>query len=479
MNILTVTSEMVPYAKTGGLADVLGALPLALADAGHDVRVFLPFYQSIAPDSGRFVIEIERIDVVLGEHHYALRILRDEDNPVAYFVHCPQLYAREGLYTHDDDEHRRFLVLCWAALKASQIMRFAPDVVHCNDWQSAMLPLILRTSFAWDRLFARTRTLLTVHNLNYQGGFSSAILPDLNLHGSAHLLHQDLLRSGRINFLLHGVLYADGISTVSPTYANEIQTYEHGAGLDGLLRARSSTVVGILNGVDYDTWSPERDELIPFAYGLDDLSGKERNKQVLLEKLGLPYVPGVPVAGVVSRMASQKGFDLIPGALIPVLQRRGLQLVVLGSGSRRIEEMFAELQWRFPKQVVFYRGFSNELAHLIEAGADMFLMPSRYEPCGLNQLYSMRYGTVPVVHRTGGLADTVIPWNPRTRSGTGFVFEHHDVTGLRWAVSSAMETYADRDAWRSLMTQGMKQDYSWARQARIYELLFSRLVNQV
>ncbi|MEL6178030.1 MAG: glycogen/starch synthase [Myxococcota bacterium] len=478
MNILTVTSEMVPYAKTGGLADVLGALPRSLADAGHDVRVFVPFYQSIPPDSGRFVTAIESMDVVLGDHTYEVRILRDDNNPIAYFVHCPQLYARKGLYTHDGDEHRRFLALCWAALKASQIMRFAPDVVHCNDWQSSMLPLILRTRFGWDRLFANAYTLLTIHNLNYQGGFSAAILPDLNLRGSEHLLHQDFLRGGRINFLLHGVMYADGVSTVSPTYAQEIQTSAHGAGLDGFLRARSTTVVGILNGVDYDAWSPECDDLIPFAYSIDDLSGKERNKQVLLEKLGLPYVEGVPVAGVVSRLASQKGLDLIPDALVPLLNTRGLQLVVLGSGSRRLEEMFAQLQWHYPKQVVFYRGYSNPLAHLIEAGADMFLMPSRYEPCGLNQLYSMRYGTVPVVHRTGGLADTVRPWNPRTQEGTGFVFEHHDAMGLRWAVASAMETFEDQGAWRRLMAQGMRQDYSWNRQTRIYETLFSRLISQ-
>ncbi len=476
MRILAVTSEMVPYAKTGGLADVMGALPKYLADAGHDVRVFVPFYDTIAPDSGDFVVEMDGFDVQLGAHGYRVKILKDTTSPVAYFVHCPALYGRGGIYTQDHDEHRRFLVLCWAALMASQRMGFAPDVIHCNDWQSAMLPLILRTSFSWDRLFANSRTLLTIHNLNYQGSFAANIWPELKLGGSEHLLHQDDLRDGRINFLLHGILYADGVSTVSPTYAQEIQTSEHGAGMEGFLRTRSSTVVGVLNGVDYDEWSPEKDAHIPFPYSADDLAGKEQNKETLLSKLGLPYVPGVPVAGIVSRLASQKGFDLIPDALVPLLNTGGLQLVVLGSGEPRLEEMFSWLQHKYPRQVVFYRGFSNPLAHLIEAGADMFLMPSRYEPCGLNQLYSLRYGTIPIVHHTGGLADTVQPWDAGTGAGTGFVFNHHDATGLGWAVRLAMRVYDDQDAWRSLMQQAMAKDYSWSRQAQIYEKLFARLV---
>ena len=475
MRILAVTSEMVPYAKTGGLADVVGALPRYLAASGHDMRVFLPLYDTVRRDNLTLNTLIERLDVRLGAHLYRVSILRDEANPRAHFVHCPELYDRGSIYTHEVDEHRRFLALCWAALMACQHMGFAPDVVHCHDWHTGMLPLILKTSFAWDRLFKKTRTLLTIHNLHYQGGFSANILPDLNMRGSEHLLHQDFLKQGRINFLLHGILYADGISTVSPTYAAEMQTPEHGAGLDPFLRARKSTVVGILNGVDYQEWSPEHDTHLKHRYSIDDLSGKERCKQELLNSMGLPYVPGVPVAGIVSRMASQKGFDIVPDALLPALSERGLQLVVLGSGDSRLEQMFVGLQQRFPRQVAFYRGFSNPLAHSIEAGADMFLMPSRYEPCGLNQLYSLRYGTVPVVFRTGGLADSVQMWNPRTQQGTGFLFDYHDANGLRWAVETAMSAYRDRRAWRKLMANGMTKNYSWTRQIRVYETLFSRL----
>lgn len=476
MNILMVTSEMVPYAKTGGLADVLGALPKALQRAGHDVRVFMPLYDRVDTSKLNLELLFDDIIVELGAYHYRTKILRDVDNPTTYLVHCPALYARGSIYTNDHDEHRRYLTLGLAALQTSQRMAFAPDVLHCHDWQAAMLPLLLKVRFSWDRLFRNTRTLLTIHNLNYQGGFSTDILHDLNIHGSEHLLHQDLLRQGSINFLLHGILYADGISTVSPTYAHEIQTSRHGAGLDPFLKARSSTVVGILNGVDYDEWSPEKDKHIPHNYSADDLSGKEKNKQELLNSLGLPYVEGVPLVGLVSRMAGQKGLDLLGDALPPFLARRNVQFVALGSGSSNLENLFASLQRAFPRQVCFYRGFSNPLAHMIEAGADIFVMPSRYEPCGLNQMYSLRYGTIPVVHRTGGLADTVQMWNPYNGSGTGFLFDHHDAMGLHWALGQALETYGNDRAWRQLMANGMAQDYSWTTQARVYEELYSRLV---
>lgn len=475
MRILAITSEAVPYAKTGGLADAMGALARQLHDNGHDIRMFLPCYDRVDLRSYTWRTVLERLPISLGAHRYHVRILQDVDRPYAYLVDCPALYHRGGIYTQDDDEHRRFLALSVAALTACQYMGFAPEIVQCNDWQAAMVPLLLRVRFGWDRLFANARTLLTIHNLGYQGGFSSKVLPDLEIGGAEHLLHQDLLRQGRINFLLHGILYADAVSTVSPTYAREIQTPEHGVGLDGYLRARSSTVVGILNGVDHQEWSPDADPLIPHAYTADDLDGKERNKQALLEGLGLPYVPGVPLFGVVSRMAWQKGLELVAEVMPSVLGTRKAQLVMLGSGERRLQEAFLQMQQRHPRLMVYHCGFSNQLAHRIEAGADMFLMPSRYEPCGLNQLYSLRYGTVPVVHRTGGLADTVEQWNPRTRTGTGIVFAHHDAAGLRWAVQTAMATYEDRDAWQTLVRNGMSRDFSWETQTRVYEQLFARM----
>ncbi|MBI2892912.1 MAG: glycogen synthase [Deltaproteobacteria bacterium] len=470
---------MAPLAKVGGLADVMGALPLEMHRRGHDVRVYLPAYGRI--DAARFPLVREpglgEIDVLLGAQRVRVTIALAALPGTGLRVHlvqCPGLYDRPSVYSNDADEHLRFLALSYAALEACRQSDFVPDVVHCHDWPTALVPMILKTAYARDPVLGRASSLLTIHNLRYQGIFPASIVAQTGLAGAVDRFHQDQLREGRLNFLLHGILYADGITTVSPTYSFEIQGPDHGAGLDGLLRSRSSTVVGILNGVDYGEWSPERDPIIPFRYGPDDLSGKELNKEWLLGKLGLPYVAGVPLLGVVSRLVGQKGLDLLAEVAPGLLSRLGFQLVVLGSGESRLEELFAQLQHAFPRQVCFYRGFSNELAHGIEAGADVFVMPSRYEPCGLNQLYSLRYGTVPIVHRTGGLADTVRLWDPRTGEGTGFPFEQHDAAGITWGIEAALAVYRNRPAWRRLMLNGMTQDFSWSKQATLYELLYSR-----
>ncbi|CAN5912814.1 glycogen/starch synthase [soil metagenome] len=465
---------MAPFAKTGGLADVMAALPAYLHRAGHDTRVVLPMYDTVDTSKATFQAIMD-LDVALGAHRYACKIFQVGSAPPVYLVHCPALYARGRLYTSDPDEHRRFLALSYAALMICQRLDFAPDIVHCHDWQASLLPMIIKTLVAKDPRFARTRTLLTIHNLMYQGSFPVEVGPDTNLGAVSHLFHQDLMKAGRVNFLLQGILFADGVSTVSPTYAREIQGEKFGAGLDGYLRARSATVVGILNGVDYDEWSPERDAHIPHAYSAGDLAGKERDKQHLLTSLGLPYIAGVPVLGVVSRLVGQKGFKLFDPVMFELLRKHGFQLVVLGSGEPGLQDMFSQMQQQFPRQVCFYQGFKNDLAHLIEAGADMFLMPSIYEPCGLNQLYSLRYGTVPIVHRTGGLADTVTQWQPRTGQGNGFVFDHHDEAVLRWAIEAALTTYRDPTQWQRLIQNGMAEDFSWATQGKLYELVYAKL----
>jgi starch synthase len=477
VNILYVTSEVARYAKTGGLADVSAALPAYLARAGHDVRVFLPYYSRVDERGAQLEVVLRDLEIQLGPHRYQVAIVRASrpgEAPV-HLVHCPAVFHRPGLYTADPDEHLRFLVLTRAALEACGRMQFAPDVIHANDWQAALTPLMLKVRYSWDRLFERTRTLLAIHNLHYQGTFGADILADTGLADAANLFHQDQLREGRLNFLLHGILYADGIATVSPTYAREIQGEELGAGLDTFLRARSSTVVGILNGVDYGEWSPERDALIPARYSAADRTGKAACKGALLERFGLPHDPRAPVIGIVSRLAGQKGFALVGDVVPALLRRHGFQLVVLGSGESRFEQLFGQLAATFPRQVGFHRGFSNELAHLIEAGADMFLMPSRYEPCGLNQMYSLRYGTVPIVHKTGGLADTVQLWDPRDGSGTGLVFDHFTGEGLSWAIEAALALYRDPAAWRRLTDNGMALNFSWDVQGKLYEELYRRL----
>jgi len=475
VNVLFVASEMAPYAKTGGLADVAGALPAYLARAGHDVRVVVPLYDSIDTKKWKFETAVESLEIELGAHRYQMKIFRVGSSPPTYFLHCPALYARGKIYTSDKDEHRRFLALQLGALALCRRVGFAPDIVHAHDWQTSLLPLYLKTMFKGDPHFAKSRSLLTIHNLNYQGGFPAEAGYDTNLARVSHLFHQDLLKAGRINFLLQGILYADGVSTVSPTYAKEIQTTAHGAGLDGFLRARKTTVVGILNGVDYDEWSPERDRFIPHKFSAADLAGKERNKQALLTALGLPYAQHVPVMGIVSRLVGQKGFNLVGGVMPGLLRKHGFQLVVLGSGEPGLEEMFTKLQSVFPRQVCFYKGFKNDLAHLIEAGSDMFVMPSRYEPCGLNQMYSLRYGTVPIVHRTGGLADTVKQWSAKTGKGTGFTFDHHDDAGLRHGVVAALDAYRDRAQWSRLVQNGMAENFSWDVQGKLYELVYQRM----
>ncbi len=465
---------MAPFAKTGGLADVIAALPAYLDRAGHDTRVVVPMYDTVDTSKATFTAIMD-LDVQLGSHRYACKVFQVGSAPPVYFVHCPALYARGRLYTSDPDEHRRFLALSYAALLICQRLDFAPDIVHCHDWQASLLPMIIKTLVAKDPRFAKTRSLLTIHNLMYQGSFPVEVGPDTNLGAVSHLFHQDLMKAGRLNFLLQGILFADGVSTVSPTYAREIQGEKLGAGVDGYLRARSATVVGILNGVDYDEWSPERDVHIPHTYSAHDLAGKERDKQHLLTSLGLPYVAGVPVLGVVSRLVGQKGFKLFDPVMFELLRKHGFQLVVLGSGEPALQDMFTQMQQQFPRQVCFYQGFKNDLAHLIEAGADMFVMPSIYEPCGLNQLYSLRYGTVPIVHRTGGLADTVTQWQPRTATGNGFVFDHHDEAGLRWAIEAALTTYRHPDQWQRLIQNGMAEDFSWDTQGKLYELVYSKL----
>jgi starch synthase len=477
VKVLVVGSELAPLAKTGGLADVMAALPRQLVRRGHDVRVIIPFYARIDASKLSLQVVVSDFDLRLGSHGYRARLLEaaNPGGPRLYLLDCPALYSRGGLYTQDADEHRRFLALCYCALGLCQRLDWSPEIIHANDWQAALLPMIIQAHYRRDPRLARTRTLLTIHNLMYQGTFGAHTLADTNLGGVAHMFHQDQLREGRINYLLHGILYADAVTTVSPTYAREIQRPELGAGLDPFLRARSSTVLGILNGVDYGEWSPGRDPHLAASYGPDDLAGKELDKRALLEGLGLPYVKGIPVIGIVSRLAAQKGLLLTLEVMTDLLRRHGFQLVVLGSGEPRFEEGFSRLQAQFPRQVCFYRGFSETLAHRIEAGADMFLMPSLYEPCGLNQMYSLRYGTVPIVHRTGGLADTVEPWEPRHGEGTGFAFERHDQAGLRWAIEQALVTYKNPRAWHRLQRNGMAKDFSWDTQAAIYEKVYDTL----
>lgn len=481
LKICFIASEIAPLAKTGGLADVAGVLPRHLHALGHDIRVFMPLYSSMSNGtlfSAPPVATARDVPLSLGAHRYRYTILESRlpgSSVPLYLVHCPEVYDRPSIYTSGVDEHLRFLVLQRAALDGCQRLQFAPDVVHCNDWHTALLPMMLKSIYAWDTLFAATRSVLSIHNIGYQGVFDAATAYDIG-GDVRHLLSPETTAAGAFNWLREGIRHAHRVTTVSPTYAREICTPLGGHGLDGALRARPDGAVGILNGVDYSEWDPATDRYLKHHYSPRDLSGKRANKRSLLDWLNLPVSDGAPMVGIVSRMTVQKGFDLLFDSLPQILATREMSLVALGSGEPRYEDFFIGLQQRFPDRVVFHRGYHEELAHLIEAASDMFLMPSQYEPCGLNQMYSLKYGTAPIVRRTGGLADSVQMWDPLARQGTGIVFNDFDVPAVQWALHTALDFFKDQDGWTQLMLNGMAQDFSWQRQTAEYVKLYREVI---
>jgi starch synthase len=480
LRICLIGSEVAPFSKTGGLADVCGALAKYLHGAGHDVRVFTPLYSAI----DRTAIELRPIaglqDVALefGPQRYRYSVLAARipgSNAAVHFIDCPALYARAGIYTTDADEHLRFIALTRAAFECCQRMAFSPQILHAHDWHAAFAPLYLKVAYDWDALFKHTASVLTIHNIGYQGVFAASAVADLGLGARTDRLHQDDLRAGYINALKHGIMYADAITTVSPTYAAEICTAQYGMGLEGALRARGAALSGILNGVDYDEWDPRHDRFLSSHFDAAHLEIKAALKQEFLTRCGLSVGARAPLVGFVSRMAMQKGFDITFDELPRALLTHDFALVGLGSGEARYEEYFASLQQRFPGRVLFHRGYSDELAHWIEGASDLFLMPSLYEPCGLNQMYSLRYGTVPLVRRTGGLADTVQHYERATRRGTGIVFDEFSAAAFAQALTTALELYRQPAHWRALVANGMRQDFSWTRQGGEYVELYERL----
>jgi starch synthase len=480
LKICLVSSELAPLAKAGGLGDVSAALATYLHGAGHDVRVLIPRYQRI-DQSGvdiQPVAGLSDLTLQLGPHTVSYSIdrmlLGDSRTPI-YLLNCPDAYARDSIYTQDEDEHLRFVLLSRAAIAMCQHMGFAPDIFSCHDWQTALIPLYLRTTYAWDQLFRNTKSVLTIHNIGYQGMFSADVVGELALGGAEQNLHQDDLNAGVVNFLKTGVIYADLITTVSPTYAREILSDEYGMGLNHLLRERLNTVVGILNGVDYREWDPATDKHLPANYSAADMRGKAVCKAQLLQELELNPDQERPLFGIVSRLVGQKGIDLIEKVVPRLLTRRDFSLAVLGSGEPRFEQVFEWMQRSFPGRVCFYRGYNNALAHWIEAGSDSFLMPSLYEPCGLNQMYSLKYGTVPVVRETGGLADSVEQIDADTRTGTGVLFRDYNETGFDWALNRALDLYSDQATWQAIIANGMAKDFSWERQGAHYVKLFREL----
>lgn len=468
MNILMVASEATPFAKTGGLADVIGGLPAALAARGEQVAVVIPDYrQNVYPNPPS--IAYRNLWIPIGPGFMTDLYQTTERGVTFYFVHCPPLFDRDGIYASGGvdypDNYLRFAVLSIAGLDVARYL-FQPQVIHTHDWQAALAPVYLREHFHTDPTFIGVKTLFTIHNLGYQGIFDATALPAIGL--SPQVFNPEELEFfGKLNFLKGGIAFSNAVSTVSKGYAREIQTPEYGFALDGFLR-KHAPIYGIVNGVDYEEWNPEKDPYIAKPYSVDELAGKRVSKQALLAEFGLPATPERPVIGIISRFASQKGFDLI-AEIADDLIDEDMCLTVLGSGDAEYESMFRSLAGARPDKVGLRVGYDNPLAHRIEAGADMFLMPSRYEPCGLSQIYSLKYGTVPIVRATGGLDDTI-------DEETGFKFNEYSGTALLEAVRLAIEAYRHKADWTAMMRRGMRRDFSWSTAAVEYVALYQQLL---
>src|ERR1035438_4180350 len=475
MNIVFVASEGVPFSKTGGLADVVGALPRALAALGHQVSVYLPRYRQTKLTEPTTVVRSVTIPFD-DQYRFASMVSGGSQGGVRfYFVEYPPYFDRDALYGTPagdfPDNAERFAMFSRTVLEATKILG-VPDVFHCHDWQSALVPVLLRTIYAEDPAFRDVGTVFTIHNMGYQGLFPPETLPLLMLPWDLFTMSK-MEFFGQVNFLKGALTYSDFITTVSRKYSQEIQTAEYGFGLEGVLRDRASTVTGILNGVDYDEWSPQTDKFTAGKFSPQDLSNKAKCKQDLLAAFGVKNAdPKLPVIGIVSRFAAQKGFDLI-AQIADRLAREEMIVVALGAGDKTYEEMFLRLNKQFPNKIAVKVAYDNAIAHKIEAGADMFLMPSRYEPCGLNQIYSLKYGTVPIVRATGGLDDTIEPFDLQLGTGTGFKFEEYSGSALVQCVKRALQHYEDERIWKRIQLNGMAKDFSWKKSAAEYAKVYA------
>ena len=475
-SVLLIGSEALPFAKTGGLADVLGALPLALARLGWDVTLAVPRYRGVAPGAqvAAFPVTVGGVARDAVFHRVDLA-----EGARALLVDCPDLFDRDALYGADAsgyaDNPLRFAFLVRAALEFAARTGVAPSLVHGHDWQAGLAPVYLKTLYADHPVLGGTPSVFTIHNLAYQGLFEADWVPRLDL-GWDQFTPAHLEFWGQMSFLKGGINAAAVVTTVSRRYAEEIQTAEFGCGFDGILRERRSALVGILNGIDAGQWDPEHDPYLPVPFSATRLSGKAAAKAEMLARYALPTDAAAmarPVVGMISRMVDQKGFDLIE-ALAHDLPRLDATFVVLGTGEPRYQDMWTALAAAHPARIAARIGFDESLAHLVEAGADLFLMPSRFEPCGLNQMYSLRYGTIPVVRAVGGLADTVSNYAPGRTTSTGFVFHDYSPEALLETLQRALALYRDRPKWHRLQQQGMKQDHSWDRSAREYVRIYER-----
>ncbi len=487
INILFVTSEVEPFAKTGGLADVSSALPKAIKELGHEIRIMMPRYRFISERKSHLhdVIRLKEIPVPVGNQTELGNVKSSfisnlKEKVQVYFLDSEKYFGRDGIYQspkgkedyRDNDE--RFIFFCRGALEILHRLGWQPDIIHCNDWQTGLIPAYLKTLYSTDNFFKSVKTVFTIHNMVYQGAFPPETMEKSGLPKNLFGPH-GVEAYGKFNFLKAGLLFSDAITTVSEKYAEEIcSSDEYGAGLNGLLAHRKKDLRGILNGIDVHQWNPATDEFIYRKYDIKSVEAKVDNKRALLSRFGLKIKEITPLIGAISRLAEQKGFDLVLD-IIDELMKLDVQFILLGDGEKNIEKKFEHLHKHYPDQMVVCFGFDQELAHLIEAGSDMFLMPSKYEPCGLNQMYSMKYGTIPVVRATGGLDDTVEDYSSNGK-GTGFKFEKYDSKELLKAIQRAIKIYHQPDEWKKLIRNAMQKDFSWEQSAKKYVNLYKELL---
>lgn len=479
MNVAFLTTECFPYVKTGGLADVSGSLPKALQKLGCDMKVFLPLYDTIKTiDNGLYQNE-EFMDtpVQIGEATHTFNFWEGKlpDSEVnVYFIDCPHFFHRGKPYTDDKDEDERFIFFQIACLELMQRLKWSPAIINCNDWQTGLIPSYIRFNYHWDELFKNTKTVLSIHNIGYQGRFAPAVIEKAGLSMEQFYVEGPYELDKAFSFLKAGLWFADVLTTVSPNYAKEIQTKEYGAGLEGVLQMRNKDLYGILNGIDTDEWNPKTDKHIPHDYSYDKLEEKYKIKKHLIKEAGFKYREDIPLIGLITRLTGQKGLDLI----MPVfhnLMQLPIYMMVLGSGEKKYEEFIERAADAYADNFIEYVGYNNELSHLITAAADMFLMPSLYEPCGLNQMYSLQYGAVPIVRKTGGLADTVFDYHEFEQTGNGFSFEEATPQALYLTVKRAIDIYQDKEEWEKIMVRGMKADFSWDKSAKEYFNIYEQL----
>ncbi len=479
LKVLHVASEVAPFSKTGGLADVASALPRALSRLGVKVAIVMPRYRGVDATRWSLARRLRPLVVSMGPQTWEVTVYEGQlpgSNVTVYALDHAPSFDREGLYGDASgkdyaDNVKRFALLCRGALEIGNTMWGGFDVAHAHDWQAGLLPFLIARAPAGAT--PRPATVLTLHNLAFQGLAPASAVQELGL-GADAFTPEGIEFYGQVSTLKAGIVSADRVTTVSPRYAREIQTAEHGAGLDGLLRAHAGKLTGILNGVDYDVWSPERDPLIASRYSAKDLVGKSRCKEALQRELELPVRPDVPLLGAITRITDQKGFDLVIEAA-DELGALDMQLAILGSGAPALEDKLKKLAARIPGKLAFRGGYDDALSHRIEAGSDLYLMPSRFEPCGLTQLYALRYGTIPIVRATGGLDDSVVDFDVKTGTGTGFKFEQYSGRALVQTIKRAISVYRSKDAFRELRTRAMQLDFSWSASARRYAEIYAAL----